>query len=112
VVDEYRLRLDALRASVLSGPGVTPPALRAAVSSRAAEWGQSGEPATTLTDDVSGYVDKVALHAYKVVDDDIERLRASGYSEDAIFEVTVSAALGAALERVERGLAVLSGDDA
>ena len=55
------------------------------------------------------YVDKVARHAYKVTDDDIVALRQAGYSEDAIFEVTLSAALGAGMSRLERGLAMLKG---
>ena len=53
------------------------------------------------------YVEKVARHAYKVTDEDVEALKAAGYSEDAIFEVTASAALGAALMRLERGLIML-----
>jgi alkylhydroperoxidase family enzyme len=56
---------------------------------------------------MASYVDKVALHAYKVVDADIEALKAAGYSEDEIFEVTVAVAVGAALERLERGLRAL-----
>jgi len=42
-----------------------------------------------------------------VTDADIEGLLRAGFSEDEIFEVTASAALGAALARLERGLAVL-----
>jgi len=56
------------------------------------------------------YVKKVALYAYKTNEDDIEALRRAGYSEDAIFEITVSAALGAGMTRLERGLAALKGD--
>jgi hypothetical protein len=37
-------------------------------------------------------------------------LRRAGYSEDAIFEITVSAALGAGMIRLERGLAAMKGD--
>ena len=57
------------------------------------------------------YVDKVALHAYKVTDRDIEELKQAGYSEDAIFEITLSAALGAGMSRLERGLAALRGEN-
>jgi alkylhydroperoxidase family enzyme len=53
------------------------------------------------------YVDKVTKHAYKVTDADVEALRHAGYSEDAIFEITLSAALGAGLARLERGLEAL-----
>jgi alkylhydroperoxidase family enzyme len=54
------------------------------------------------------YVSKVRLHAYKVTDDDVEALKRAGYSEDAIFEVTASASLGAAILRLERGLIALN----
>jgi len=57
-----------------------------------------------LPDELRPYVDKVARHAYKVTDADVERLRASGYSEDAIFELTLAAALGAAQSRLAAGL--------
>jgi alkylhydroperoxidase family enzyme len=52
----------------------------------------------------------VALHAYKTTDADIEKLLQAGYSEDAIFEITLSAALGAGRARLERGLAALKGE--
>jgi alkylhydroperoxidase family enzyme len=55
------------------------------------------------------YVDKIALHAYKVTDEDIKALRHAGYSEDAIFEVTLSAALGAGMARLDRGMAAMKG---
>jgi len=52
----------------------------------------------------------VARHAYKLTDDDLAALQRAGSSEDAIFEITVSAALGAALGRLECGLAALRGE--
>jgi alkylhydroperoxidase family enzyme len=53
------------------------------------------------------YLEKVRLHAYKVTDADIEALQAAGYSEDEIFEHTVSAAVAAGLERLDAGLTTL-----
>ena len=47
------------------------------------------------------YLEKVRLHAYKVTDDDVARLKAAGFSEDEIFEQTVSAAVAAGLERLD-----------
>ncbi|HEY6286494.1 MAG TPA: hypothetical protein VIX20_12580 [Ktedonobacteraceae bacterium] len=44
-------------------------------------------------------------------EEDFEALRKTGYSEDAIFELTVSAALGTGISRLEHGLAVLKGDE-
>ncbi len=53
------------------------------------------------------YVDKVARHAYWVIDSDIEEILGAGYSEDVVFEITLSAALGAGMGRLERGLSAL-----
>src|SRR2546421_227979 len=47
--------------------------------------------------------------AYTATDEDLAALQRAGHSDDALFEVTVSAALGAALARLERGLAALRG---
>jgi len=71
--------------------------------------GRPGAEVVEVPTELTGYVTKVALHAYKTLDEDIEALRNAGYSEDAIFEVTLSAAIGAGQARLEGGLAVLKG---
>ncbi len=53
---------------------------------------------------LAGYVAKVAGAAYKITDADIAALQAAGRSEDEIFEVTVAAAVGAALQCLEAGM--------
>jgi alkylhydroperoxidase family enzyme len=53
------------------------------------------------------YLDKVRRNAYEVTDEDIRALKDSGYSEDVIFEQTVSVAVAAGLERLEAGLEAL-----
>lgn len=66
-------------------------------------------PATAdAAEPMSGYVDKLRRHAYRVRDDDIERLCAAGYSEEQIFEVTIAAALGAGDTRLNAGLSALN----
>ena len=50
------------------------------------------------------WVEKVARHAYKTLPAEVEAMRAEGKSEDEIFELTVSAALGAASGRYDRAL--------
>jgi alkylhydroperoxidase family enzyme len=82
--------------AVLAGPGTLDPSIRRA----AAEGADLPEP-------LRGYLDKVARHAYKVTDEDVVALREAGYSEDQIFEATVSCALGAGLRRLEAGLAAI-----
>jgi hypothetical protein len=99
---------------VLAAPGHTASELRRAILARAARLGGRRDPADQPRDGVpaplAGYVDKVALHAYKVTDQDLTALQQAGNSDDVVFEVTVSAALGAALGRLERGLSALRGE--
>src|SRR6266567_3050456 len=102
---------------VLTTPGHTATELRRAVLARAfgpassppagTERGTGGED---IPPALAAYVDKVARHAYTVTDEDLGALERAGNSDDALFEVTVSAALGAALGRLERGLAALRGE--
>ena len=51
---------------------------------------------------MSGYLAKVRDNAYKVTDADVESLKASGLSEDVIFEQTVGAAVREGLRRLDR----------
>jgi alkylhydroperoxidase family enzyme len=53
------------------------------------------------------YLDKVRTEAYRITDGDIDALKAAGFSEDEIFEHTVSAAVAAGLERLDAGLRAL-----
>jgi alkylhydroperoxidase family enzyme len=96
--------------AVLTSPGDTLPSLRHLIEERSLALGGSPcEQASEVPPELAPYISKVALHAYKVVDGDIEALAQAGYSEDAIFEITLCAALGAGLARLERGLAALKG---
>jgi hypothetical protein len=81
--------------TVFDGPAETEPALRRAVAEG------KGVPA-----DLQPLVDKIHRHAYRVTDDDLARLR-STYSDDELFEIVVSAALGASRQRLLAGLAAL-----
>jgi alkylhydroperoxidase family enzyme len=68
---------------------------------------QDARPERQAPPDFASYLDKVRRNAYKVTDEDIQALKDSGYSEDVIFEQTVSVAVAAGLERLKAGLAVL-----
>jgi alkylhydroperoxidase family enzyme len=87
--DEARRLVDA----VLDGDAAT-----SAQARHAAFAGQADDPA------VGRYLDLVCRHAYRVTDEDIEGLRSAGLDDDAIFELTVAAAVGAAVERLRAGL--------
>lgn len=110
--DRYATQISRLMDAVLASPGVTDPALRAAVAARVAAL-SAGEtpPALDLPPALDRYLTTIARHAYKITDDYIDALRQAGYSEDAIFELTLAAALGAGRRRLERGLAALRGEE-
>ena len=96
----YDAYVEKLKASVTQTPGALPPEVRAAIVARDT---QKIPPALVP------YVIKVALHAYKVTDEDVLQLKRDGLSEDQIFEATAAAAVGAALLRLEKGTAALRG---
>ena len=98
--DEYVTRTTH---AVLDADGMTDKSLRWAVFHRRME---------EIPDNLRAYVEKVRQHAYKVTDEDVEALKRAGYSEDAIFELTGAAALGAAIHRLERGLIALNASKA
>jgi len=89
-----------LVAAVLDSRGETPPELRRAALQHA-----------PIPGPLAGYVDKVRRHAYQVTDADVAALQQAGHSDDNLFEVTVAAAVGAALYRLERGLAAVRGQE-
>jgi alkylhydroperoxidase family enzyme len=94
---------------LLNNPGESTPALRQAVEAYAASLSGASRKPSEIPDDLIDYVTKVSQHAYKTTDEDIERLKQAGYSEDSIFEITLSAAMGAGLARMERALDLLKG---
>lgn len=107
----YMELVERLRAAVLQGKGKTDPALRQAVAARSAELGggPAAPPGAGIPAGLRDFVDKTALHAYRITDEEVEALRRAGYSEDEIYDVAVSAAIGGGLARLERGLAALEG---
>lgn len=68
---------------------------------------QAAQPDRQAPPDFAPYLDKVRRNAYKVMDEDIQALKGAGYSDDVIFEQTVSVAVAAGLERLKAGLQVL-----
>jgi alkylhydroperoxidase family enzyme len=95
IPDPHATLRDRVLDRVLSGPGVAEPALRRAAAAGAG-----------LPGDLQALVEAIELHAYRVTDEDLTRLRAS-YDDDQLFEIVVSAALGASRRRLAAGLAAL-----
>jgi hypothetical protein len=86
----------ALLARILDGDGTASHAQRRAAFDNAG----LAEPLRTL-------IDTVARHAYEVTDEDIAAARASGLSDDQIFEIVVCAAVGQATRQYSAALAAL-----
>ena len=89
--------------------GVTSPELRRAIERYTADLSRSRQETIAIPPELEAYICKVTLYAYKVTDEDIARLKVFGYTEDDLFELTISAALGAGRTRLECGLAALKG---
>jgi alkylhydroperoxidase family enzyme len=106
--DSHAAYTQRLIEAVLSSPGDTEPSVRRAVAALSAQpGGRLTSNVDAVPPELISYIKKVALHAYKITGEDVEMLLQAGYTEDAIFEITLSAALGAGMARLERGLAAL-----
>jgi alkylhydroperoxidase family enzyme len=85
------------------------PDLRRSAAERAARiaGGSIEETSEPLPEVLAPWVDKVATRAYAITDDDMAALRNAGLDEDAIYEATVAAAVGASVVRMHAGLRAL-----
>jgi hypothetical protein len=97
----YGPKIEDLERRLLDGPGTLDAHVRRAAAAGAG-----------LPEVLSRYVDTVRRHAYRVTDGDVEALKAAGYSEDQLFELTVAAAYGAAADRLRAGLGAMKPDPA
>jgi alkylhydroperoxidase family enzyme len=95
-MSDIRQARKAVVARILEGDG------KASHGQRRAAFNNTG-----LTEPLSTLIDKVARHAYTVTDEDIPAVRASGLSEDQIFEIVVCAAIGQATRQYDAALAAL-----
>jgi alkylhydroperoxidase family enzyme len=94
--DPYEKKLTLLRRSVLSESGSLDPEVRRAICD-----------GLEVPEPLGAYARKVVEHAHTVGDEDIAGLHRAGYTDDQIFEATVSAALGAGLYRLRHILLAL-----
>ena len=82
-------------ASVLDGAAHSDSALRNAVARN-----------ELVPEDLRPLIAKVHAHAYRVTDEDVAAAQAR-YGDDPLFEIIVSAAMGASKIRLDAGLAAL-----
>jgi hypothetical protein len=106
---DFEQIINNLSAITLDGPGRTTAELRRSIAAYAADL-SLGETAdnSQIPTDLVPYLDKVSLYAYKVLDRNVDALKDNNYNEDEIFELTISAALGAGLARLNHGLTLLN----
>jgi hypothetical protein len=95
-MSDIRQAREALARRILEGAG------QASSSERRAAFNNSG-----LGEPLGALVDKVARHAYRVIDEDIASARVSGLSEDQVFEIVVCAAIGQATRQYDTAIAAL-----
>jgi hypothetical protein len=81
---------------VLESPGVTDLSLR-----------EAAHGVSPLAEPWRSYVDDVRDSSYRITDAEVARLLAAGCTEDAVFELTIAAALGAAARRLEVSMGAL-----
>jgi alkylhydroperoxidase family enzyme len=103
----YPPKVQKLVDNVLRSPAQCTPQLRQDVEGFAAACSGADRAPNPLPEDLRPYLEKVTRYAYKVTDKDVVRLKAAGYSEDELFELTVCAALGSGLARLEKTMALL-----
>ena len=96
--DRHAAAVNVLRHAVFESPGSTDPAVRAAA-------GSGGD----LPEPLSSYAAKVRDQSYRITDTDFARLAAAGLGDDAIVEITIAAAVGAALQRLDAGMRAVRG---
>lgn len=94
--------------AVLRSPAHCSAQLRQDVEAFAAACAGAARAPNQLPEALRPYLEKVNRYAYKVTDKDVDRLKAAGYDEDELFELTVCASLGSALARLEKTIALLN----
>jgi hypothetical protein len=94
--DPHAALRERVLATVLEGPGESNPATRQAAAANSPQ----------VPEDLKALVEKIHRHAYKVTDEDVARLQAI-YGDDRLFEIIVSAAVGASRGRLAAGLQAL-----
>ncbi len=104
-------RVQQLLTALFSNQGRTPSALRHHIVAYGENIAGVNTTPGEIPTNLATYLDKVTRAAYKVTDKDIRQLKEAGYSEDDIYEITFSAAVGAGLGRMKQGMIALRGEE-
>ena len=110
--EDGRLRPPAVaqtREVLFDAVGEVDPLRRRCVATRVrGAWSVPDVASPELDPATDAYVAKLARHAYRITDEDIEALRGRGLSDEAIYEITVAGAVEAASISVESLLAAIN----
>lgn len=91
------------REHMLSADGKTTTDLRRAVEGFVTtQWGREREGVPSVPTELESYLKKLSLHAYRIIDEDIQALRDAGYADEEIYEITIVGAMGTALVGLEK----------
>src|SRR5215472_16452039 len=97
-MDRHAKVLARLEKLLRTGPGELAPAVRAGAID-----------ADLLPDPLAQqYAETLRQYAYKLTDRDLEELAKAGWTDGQVFELTVTAAFGAAKRRLDAGLGALA----
>jgi hypothetical protein len=98
---KFEAQRAAMEARATRGPGRLPVAEREALAAGAAGSGP-----------LAAFGGKLEQRSFRVTDEDFEELRAAGFTDPQLFEVCVTASLGAAARRYTAGLAAFDASTA
>ena len=89
--------------ALLTTPGDTNPVLRRHIIDYVVSktLGLGGYPESIDQDVVFNLVDKITFASYSIEDEDVAMLRSSGWSDDAFYEIVLTAAYAAGLARMQ-----------
>jgi alkylhydroperoxidase family enzyme len=91
------------RVRILSTEGATDPALRRSVEAFVIkQWAYQRENAGQIPEELETYLKKLSLHAYRIVDEDVDALREASYTDEMIYEITMVGSIAAALVGLEK----------
>ena len=102
MTNRSKTSMNQLEHALVTTPGDTNPMLRKCIIDYvvAMTLNQVNNPILPDTS-VLALVDKITFAAYSIEDDDVAMLRSCGWSDDAIYEIILSAAYGAGLARMQ-----------
>ncbi|MEN0050200.1 MAG: hypothetical protein AAF806_24255 [Bacteroidota bacterium] len=93
--------------NILSDQGLSKKTLRQTIYDKLKNIVRKNEAVPLKDKTLENYINKLALHPYKITDIDVQQLQMAGYSQAQIFELTAVAAVSAGKTRLDIVLELL-----